>query len=106
MVYPLYDELVKLHEACDEKIDISQTCKTINDLARQLSPEDLDLHYEEIFVLILHYDSLRNEGNSLVEVPYRAKVQHGGRGVLFDMHKIPPKLQGILYQYIKFYIKS
>jgi hypothetical protein len=101
--YPLYDHLIKLFDDSNNNFDINRTCKTINDISRKLSPADCMDHYSEILALILHYESLRNEGVSLLQTPYNGRIQHGGKGIVFNMHKLPPKLQKIISLYVEYY---
>lgn len=105
--YPLYDKLLaKVKENPNRLIDVKKICSTINAICTNLSEIDRLDHYEEIAALIVHHESLKNDGILLSNVPYNGKVMIGGKGILYYMVSFPTELQHILYYYLEEYAKK
>lgn len=101
--YPLYDELAKrVDDRSDNSgIDLKRVCTTINCIAQLTPAESAYNHYSEIGAIILHYDLLENNGVLLSSVPYEGRVVMGGKGIIYYIANMPPKLQQIIAQYIE-----
>ena len=100
--YPLYDILVKkVQERAEKNIDIKRVCTTINNIAKNNTPEETAEHYRELSALILHHDLVRNNGVLLSSVPFDGRVMTGGKGILYNIMNLPPNLQQIIAQYVE-----
>jgi len=100
--YPLYDELLKrVHSRNEKSVDIKRVCTTINNISQTHSSEETMEHFREIAALNLHHDVLSNTGFSTGSIPYEGKVMVGGKGLLYQITKLPPLLQQIIAQYIE-----
>lgn len=97
--YPLYDELVaKIPES--STVDINRVSATINSISTNLAPDQAAEHYREIAALILHHESLTNNGVLLTPVPYGGKTMTGGKGLLYTITNLPAQLQQIIALYV------
>ncbi len=104
MSFELYDLLLQRSRERDEKnIDIDKMCSTINSIAL-LDDKSSKEHYDELQVLLLHHESLKNNKVLLTKIPYNGIEQQGGRGVKYIFRQLQdPQLQQILYEYILYY---
>lgn len=101
--YPLYDNLLKRITGRKEEhsVDIKRMCATINDISLHSSGDDTLIHYEEIYLLILHYEILVNKGMLFSDVAYNGSVMIGGKGILYSTNELPPLLQKIIAEYLE-----
>jgi len=103
--YPLYNELIRqINEKQESNIDISQMCLTINSLAF-LDKEASKEHYEELYCLLLHHETVENDGILFSKVPNDGKTLPGDNGVLYTPEKLPVKPRQIINQYLEYYSK-
>ena|SRR4029079_4242961 len=104
MEYELYNLLLaKAKERGEKNIDIDKLCSTINAIAL-LDDKSSKEHYDELQVLLLHHESLKNNKVLLTKTPYGGVEQQGGRGVKYIFRQLnDPQLQQLLNEYIIYY---
>lgn len=105
MSYELYNFLSnQVKEKNYQNINIEEMCLTFNGLSN-LSQDDQQSHYEELYGLIIHYEALSNNG-VLLTIPFEGKIMPGGKkekNLVFNTNKLPLELKQILYEYILYY---
>lgn len=99
--YPLYDILVeRVNNRENKVIDIGTVCATINNIESTLTKEQAESHYKEIYGLIVHHELKSNGHLSNGSLPYNSSTMISGKGILFDITKLPALLQQIIAEYI------
>lgn len=102
--FPLYDLLLnRAKERPDNFLDIKCICTTINNIAQTLTAEEANFHYANIGALIIHHDTITNNGTTLSPIPYLGKVMIGSRGILYTIGNLPVLLQQIISNYLEYY---
>ena len=107
--YPLYDYLLSQINEDHKSLDIKELSLNLNSISK-LNINDQKEHYEEIYELMLHHESLTNSGILLSSIPYDGKIMPGKKGsnivnILINLSnvKIPMMLKQILFQYVEYY---
>lgn len=109
---PIYSTLLnKVNTSpLEENLDWKRICSAINKLSDER--QDLAIHLEIIYALILHHDRLEQQTRPLNRqkmnvIPYSGKTfdvgkpSDIGRGVMYVVSNLPPQLQQIIAQYIR-----
>jgi hypothetical protein len=102
MSYPLYDYLLNKTKESTKQIDLDEFCLTLNGICHLENQQD---HYNEIYALMLHYETLHNN-SILLSVPFEGKLMPGNKqtkNILYNNIKLPSLFRQILYEYILYY---
>ena len=94
--FKIYDNLLKMMEKKNhtkEMVLEGEHRATINTLPME--------HREILYAIILHYYKKHVNHNTGSEIPYKAKIGIGGKGVTFDTNNLPRELQEMIIEYIK-----
>lgn len=93
--YELFDTLVEKAREDKYPCDIMETTRMINSMA--MNSELHKKHYEEMYALMIHYESIfrQSRGNC-----HACSTMKGGRGVSIKMRHLDPLLQKILREYV------
>lgn len=103
--FPLYDILVQRARENQGDIDLRTISSTIKSISDSQSAADCEIHYSNIMALMLHHYYLNDsKGGRPPTSIYGINITPGSstKGVVSDARKLPPELQAILDQYIKY----
>lgn len=102
--YPLYEELLNLSlQDKTRPINTSLMSTAINNISTKLGREEGKDHFEEIYALIFHHFTMSGVSSNM-SIPYTGKLMTGGRGVLYEINKLPPNLCHIIWLYTEKYL--
>jgi hypothetical protein len=94
MNFPLYDLLASRVDDTLPRtnIDWGRYIATIGNMG--------DDHLQVIYLLMLHHATITGVRAHSVEVPYGGAIEDGGRGVRFQLERLPARLREIVYLYV------
>lgn len=73
--------------------DVGKLSNILNGLPRE--------HSEIVFALIYHHSLVENKGVTFQKTPYSGMPVHGGKGIIYKIHNLPPRLISIISAYVK-----
>lgn len=90
--HALYDLLAARAVQNEEPLDQLDLATTIN--------QSVSKEMAEIILSLMYHFYFKETGKIPTKALYAAKINRGGKGVIFNMASIPPTLQRIIHEYL------